>query len=578
MSWFFGRLGKNQTWFEKTFGEKNSFCFSKYVDDDLCIFFDDRINCAHNFQSARNNTDKFLISGIGISQSEQKHILGSEDWENLLEDGERHAQLDGHFAILKFNTTHLTLLTDPIGLRDVYVAQNNHNETFFSTRIDLLLQFVKSEIDLEIFGSRWLLFNQISQRSVLKGIDRIVGGSSVTINRFTKEMMKRKFVWLPERHRRKLSSTQFAEKIARITKINGNGNSRIGLLLSSGLDSRTLISIILANKIKGLELFTFGNKQNNDVKIAEQISKDLSLHHTIINPENLQDSNALSNFRSYSLQTLMNNSFTSFLHLQSYNLLNKFDGIILDGGFGEIWRREFLYRLAFFSKRKILVRDFNAILQHLKLHRAEFFEQEVINKMSAGLRNQIEEIYELLPDPKEIEVENWLDLFAIKTRLANHYSHEQTLLDQSLVSIMPFVQQSVLSNLLSVDSHRKRNGKLYKEIIRNHKKELTRYPLAKGDYTMPFGISSFQSRLFLKLNKMIKKDGSRLHNRYYLPRTLTNQILDFINSKNILECGLYDRRKVENIITLLSAGTENNHLWNEIDWLLAFESFRQSVN
>lgn len=578
MSWLFGRLGKNRTWFEKTFQEKNSFYCSKYVDDDLCIFFDDSINCAHNFQLARNNTDKFLIVGIGISPSEQKHILRSDDWEKMLVDGERYVQLDGHFAVLKFNSIRLTLLTDPIGLRDIYVVKNNHNEIFFSTRIDLLLQFVRSEINLEIFGSRWLLFNQISQRSVFMGIDRIVGGSSVTVDRFTKEVMKKEFAWLPKSHGRKLSSTLFAEKIARITKINGKENCRIGLLLSGGLDSRTLISIILANKIKELALFTFGNKQNNDVKIAKQISQDFSLPHTIINPENLYGDNTLSNFRNYSLQTLMNNSFTSFLHLQSYNLLTKFDGVIFDGGFGEIWRREFLYKLAFFSKRKILARDFNAILPHFKLHRAEFFEQDVINKMSDGLRYQIEEIYELLPNPEEIGVENWLDLFAIKTRLANHYLHEQTLLDQSLVSIMPFVQQSVLSNLLSVDSYRKRNGKLYKEIIRNHKKELTRYPLAKGDYTMPFCISSFQSRLFQKLNKMVKKDGARMHQKYSLLRTYMNQILDLIVSKSVLECGLYNRRKIENIVAQLSAGVKSNHLWSEIDWLLAFESFRQSVN
>ncbi len=576
MSWFFGRLGETQTAFEKAFKKRNNFYCAKYVKGDLCIFFDDRINCAHNFKSASNNADKFLIAGVGISPGEQKHILRSQDWENLLEDGEHHIQLDGHFAGLKFNFIHLTLLTDPIGLRDIYVARNNSNEIFFSTRIDLLLQFVRSEINLEIFGSRWLLFNQISQRSVFKGIDRIVGGSSVTINRFTKEVLKKKFVWLPEMHQPKLSSTQFAEKIARVTKINEN--SKVGLLLSGGLDSRTLISIILVNKIKGLELFTFGNKQNNDVKVAEQISKYLSLPHTIIDPENLQGCNALSDFRSYSQQTLMNNSFTSFQHLQSYNLLNKFNGIILDGGFGEIWRHEFLYKLAFFGKRKILARDFNAILQHLKFHRAEFLEHDVINKMSDGLRNQIEEIYELLPKPEDIGVADWLDLFAIKTRLANHYSQEQSFLDQSLISVMPFVQQSVLSNLHSVDPHRRKDGKLYKEIIKEYNKGLTKYPLAKGDYLMPFGASSFQVRLFLKLNKMINKNESQLHRRYYLSRTLTSQILDYINSKNVLECGLYNRRKIENLILLISVGTESNQVWNEIDWLLAFESFRQSVN
>ena len=578
MSWFFGLLGENRDAFEKNFKAQNSFYYAQYASGDLCIFYNDQVNCSHNLQQSNNNPEKFLAVGIGISQGERKYVLRHHDWEKILEGEEQYIHLDGHFAILKFNRTHITLLTDPIGLRDIYVAKINSREILFSTRIDLLLQFVRSEIDLEVFGSRWLLFNQISQRSVLKGIDRIVGGSSVTIDRGNRTIAEKKFFWMPDRNPHKISSSMFADKIARITRIHAEGNNKIGLLLSGGLDSRTLISIILANGPKDLTLFTFGNEQSADVKVAKRISQDITLPHLIIDPESLFNKNALSDFRNYSVQTLVNNSFSSFLHLQSYNQLRRFGGVLLDGGFGEIWRREFLYKLAFFNRQKILARDFNAILQHLKLHRAEFLEHDVINKMSDGLRNQIEEIYELLPDPEEIGVENWLDLFAIKTRLANHYSQEQSFLDQSLISVMPFVQQSVLSNLHSVDPHRRKDGKLYKEIIKEYNKGLTKYPLAKGDYLMPFGASSFQVRLFLKLNKMINKNESQLHRRYYLSRTLTSQILDYINSKNVLECGLYNRRKIENLILLISVGTESNQVWNEIDWLLAFESFRQSVN
>ncbi|MCL4550331.1 MAG: hypothetical protein M1495_17390, partial [Bacteroidetes bacterium] len=65
MSWFFGRLGETQTAFEKAFKKRNNFYCAKYVKGDLCIFFDDRINCAHNFKSASNNADKFLIAGVG---------------------------------------------------------------------------------------------------------------------------------------------------------------------------------------------------------------------------------------------------------------------------------------------------------------------------------------------------------------------------------------------------------------------------------------------------------------------------------------------------------------------------------
>lgn len=154
MSWFFGLLGKKRTEFEEKFKAKNSFYYAQYISGDLCIFYNDRINCSHNLQLSNSNPEKFLVAGVGISQSEQKYVLRPHDWEETLGDEKRYLRMDGHFAILKFDQTHLTLLTDTIGLRDVYVAEINSKEILFSTRVDLLLQFLRSEIDLEIFGSR----------------------------------------------------------------------------------------------------------------------------------------------------------------------------------------------------------------------------------------------------------------------------------------------------------------------------------------------------------------------------------------------------------------------------------------
>ena len=63
-------------------------------------------------------------------------------------------------------------------LNTLYACEPGH----FSTNVVWLSKLINLEKDFNEFSSRWLLFNQISDKSIFKGIHRIVAGKKVIIN------------------------------------------------------------------------------------------------------------------------------------------------------------------------------------------------------------------------------------------------------------------------------------------------------------------------------------------------------------------------------------------------------------
>ncbi len=100
-----------------------------------------------------------------------------------------------------------------------------------------------------------------------------------------------------------------------------------------------------------------------------------------------------------------------------------------------------------------------------------------------------------MPDANQIGVANWIDLFSIRSRLTNYYAPEQARVDQYVISFMPLVQKDVLNLLFGLNNSDKKNGKLFKQLIRQNSIQLTKQPLVKGNITHPFNSSSLGARL-----------------------------------------------------------------------------------
>jgi hypothetical protein len=285
----------------------------------------------------------------------------------------------------------------------------------------------------------------------------------------------------------------------------------------------------------------------------------------------------INELKEYVLLSLVNNSVSSFIQLRNYDYFKNKDDVLIDGGFGEIWRREFFNRLLISGKKDLRDKNVDNILPYLMINRSDIFNNDIKQSMIIGCKEQLENIFTELPTIKNIGIENWIDLFALKTRLSNYYSHEQIRNDSILRSYMPFVQPALLDNLININLSLKKNGRLFRHIIETNKKELRSFLLAKGELTHPFRFNTIQTRLYILINKKLKAGKQTNLPAKSIIDFLYSFVQDTINSHPVKNADCYDQKKLSALSAKLYKRQLTNTDYSELDWWLAFEIFRKEI-
>ena len=478
--------------------------------------------------------------------------------------------IDGHFVVVKWNKDEVTFESDQLGLRDIYISESK-NEIIFSTRVDWLAKIHKLKINFNEFGSRWLLFNQISNNSVFEDVERIVAGKKATVALNGFDIKYYNSNWLPDEQSQNIDIEHYSENLKSLILINNKQT----LGLSGGMDSRVILSYLL-HENSDWDTFTFGDPKHPDSLIAQSLVSDFNLLHTQYNASLPQAEELILKIKDYSIQTIVNNAASAIFQSVNYFSMSGQHSTLVDGGFGEIWRREFFYRLYFKEKKSILNMDIKRIIPYLSLPRADIFTKAINNLMSSSIENQLYYWFKNLPPLEKIGAENWIDLFALKTRLPNYYSHEQSRIDDLVTNIMPFSQLSLLKDLLNVPISIRKNGKLFRALIKTNFSELKKYPLAKGSSVHPYYFNSFQSRVLSEFRKTFKRKNIYEDNpREQLLNILKPYILDVSSSESFRNSEIYDHKKVKNMIEGYYSG--NLNYGYSLDWWLSFELFRQNI-
>lgn len=501
MSWLFGYIGEHVDLVQRKF---NSFCPDpiKKVENEKFVIFGGGSEKTFFTSAESPDSSNWFVCGIGISKINGCYKINDEkDWavtikNNLFDESKLH----GHYLITIWREDEIVIVTDPLGLRDVYISKHNEG-LFFSNRVDWISKFTRSEIDFESFGSRWMLLNQISHDSVLSNIDRHVA-KKIKINRSNLEVRVSDCEWSPESFNGGTTEDQIFRDLQNYLN-DLISSSHIKLSLSGGIDSRLLLSFLTKYDSDLWDAHTFGSIESTDSIISKKLAAELNFRHELYKIPSPNINHLKQSLVEYSLQTVVNNSPREIVQLQNYDMLKNSTGIIIDGGFGEIWRRSFFKKIALFGSKDVLNFNPDNLYKKLLLPRADIFCDEINTKMMKGCKSQLIELAEKLPNPNKIGVENWLDLFAIKTRLPNYYGPEQARVDSLTAALMPLIQLPILRHLFSVKLGNRRNGKLVKAIIKRNDRRLMKYHLAKNDSTYPFYLTPLQSQLYVRIiNKL----------------------------------------------------------------------------
>lgn len=578
MSWIFGAINTNDGLNKFDELTKNNIIYSA-TETPISIYAGGNPHSCFFYQNS-DIKKGWAIVGIGIIENGYGYkLLDETNWKTILEENSFNIEgISGHYVIIRWDERNINIYTDKLGLRDIYISKFD-NKILFSTRLDWLTKFINAEIDFKVFGSRWLLFNQISSNSVLTNAIRISGGVSLNIDIKSLEWVLKKdeFIPIPKDGNSHTSIEEFSNRLNKIIQIPFNSSSNLSLSLSGGMDSRVLLSFLLKDIKRDVwDTHTFGDINHPDSIISNKITKQFNFDHKNINRDIPSVENCISELIDYCGQTIVNNSASSILQLNNYQLLRNWDNkTIIDGGFGEIWRREFFNRLFIKGKNALLKQEYENVLIHLKLHRADIFTEDINNLMYLGCKEQLENIFEELPSIEELGIENWLDLFAIKTRLLNYYSHEQARLDSLIKSYMPFIQIPLLNYLFITPIEIRKNAKLFRQLIKKNYSPLSKFWLAKGSTSHPFALTMIQSRLWNILSKKLNLSQYNSNSTIIFLRYLNEYINDIMRSKSVQECGFYDYKKIKMILD--NFNTNSNLTAYDLDWLLSFEIFRKTI-
>jgi hypothetical protein len=507
--------------------------------------------------------------GIRALDSGCEFVKGAE-WAQRLTAGEPEIDdLDGHFVAARWDPSGITLLVDVLGVRTLFYAELDSG-LLFSTRLDWVARVTGGgDLDLESFGGHWLLFNQMSSRCLLRRVDRLGAGGRL---RRTKDghVTCRHRHWLPSIEIEDPEGEVFARDLAAFVRPRMETRRRVSLGLSGGLDSRVLLALAPSTETG---THVFGPAGHPDVRIARRIARSEGYHQIHIDRATPSPDQCIDSLRQQVVHTQVVSPASSVLGLSHYGELHARGVLMIDGGFGELSRRQYMNRLLHHGREALLAKDVRSVVAHLGFDRAAVFDRDITRQMREGAIAQTDDLLTSLPRPEGVGLDNLVDLIGVRTRLPNFFGFEQNRLDGLIQSYMPFAQPSVLASIFRLPVPLRRNGTLVRRLVRKTS-NLTRYPLVKSGTTYPFWLSTVPAHLWTNLKR-------RAGLAYVDPRqasfleAVRPFVMDTIQSANVRESALYDSVVLSSLVEGYYSG--RTELASAVDWWLAFEVWRQGV-
>lgn len=524
------------------------------------------------FSFAADEHTSTLLAGLLISRSgDEYHILRSDEITPSLGAEILQGTFEGQYAAVYITNSKLTVINDRLGLRDVYYSRSSDAITVSTNPHYAASLFPTNEIDIAAFGSRWLCFTQIGIRSLIKGVSRLLPGERLSVEISTGKLHSEHTLWLPKPVEN--ATEEFIKRLNTLTTLPLREEMPTSLAFSGGLDSRLLLSIYQNDKTSSskLQTFTLGEPDHPDSVIAKRIAHDLGINHRQLT-YSLQPPDAIKELQEFSFHSFAGRRASGKLHLSQYKRFATENSIIIDGAFGEFFRRQFLNRLLIKGKNEIYSKNPISILEHLRVHRADIFTKEVSEELQKGAVRDIETLMASMPSPDTFGIYNWVELLALRSVMPNVVGYEQARTDNYTQSMMPFTYPSLLETMFSMPITDRKKGRLFRRLIHNNFPALEKYPLVRADVTYPYFFSTIPAYLTMQIKRKLTLNYNDTSVYHFLD-SLKEYSLDMLASQDTREYPMYDIKKIDAIVHGYHNG--NRQLASQLDWWLSFETWRR---
>ena len=568
MSWFFVVSGEEEGSKDRTHPFSTSPLFSLSLPGLFISFGGIEETCL--FEYSEVEAKGWGVVGVGIHErGGDRQIMSKEEWRTQLSEPTFDpSKLDGHFVAIRWKDGLLEFFVDQLGLRTFYYAKSKGN-LCISSRLDWISTYTKlSDIDLRMLGSRWLAYNQFTRSSPIRGIERVSQSGYLCVEGGRVIRSHHLPFYQTFRSESIANGLNVIESIVRGVK---KFNATPSLALSGGLDSRMLLALMLRSTEKGWRVHTLGDPTHPDVQVGRAIAEKLNLEYHHIHPTLFDPDVMFERMTSYALQAQLIEFASTATKLQYGEELRSTGHFAIDGGFGEIGRRSLFKRLAKLGKRAIDAENIPKLVGLLRYDRPQIFRPEILTEMERGVEEELRSVIEEMPAIHEVGYENYVDIFALRTRIPNYGGYEQARVDAEVVNLMPFMQPSYVRAMLNAPLSEKLGGRFYKNFIRENAPSLTNFPLVKGSASYRFSLSA---RSAWVAGKIQQKMGGGWVNKApdILFHHIKAHVLDLLRSSEVQSNPLYDLNTITRAVEGYYQG--NGEYRPLLDGWLTFELWR----
>jgi hypothetical protein len=512
----------------------------------------------------------WIVLGMGFRHVDSSaRLLAESEWSAILSSPRPDlTSLDGHFVIVRWSDTELECFSDQLGMRTLYIAERPGGGCVIATRQDWLAQRTgRRSVSLAALGGHWLLANPMASDALVEGVRRLGAGGYFRYRDDRMTLEERP--WAP-------SSNEDREPVGILQHFlhpEGLGGRTLSLGLSGGLDSRVLLALLVAGG-GPIATHVFGDESDPDVVVSRRIAKGEGLEQRHLDDTLPPQHECIAMLRDYVGWSAAIEPASAITKLRYYPRLEA-DGIaVVDGGLGEIARRQYLKRLLMGGRRALVEKDAAAVYEYVRHHRADIFNTDALAAMKAGAIDQLSRMLDAMPEVASIGAENFVDLMAVRTRFPYFAGLEQARTDATSLCYMPFAQPSFISAIFPRPEER-RGGRLLRRIVRESAPQLRKYPLVKSGVPIPYAVPNLGAIAWSRVQKKLAR-AVRPSAEASLLDHMAEFVRDTASSQSVRMFEGYDHANVTSLVDRFYAGERGLAL--AVNWWLAFEVWRQGVS
>jgi hypothetical protein len=519
----------------------------------------------------------WAVTGCGIvpashSHNGVSHIATNEDWHGILCNGTIALdEMDGHFAILKWNGQSIECMVDQLGLRMVYHGTAGA-VTCCSTRLDWVAASCGSPaIDYAALGSRLLLFYQLDLSTGISNTAQLgPGGRMVLSDGAVKSKTSKP--WSPRTS--ECTEGDARRLLADAVDAAFTTDAVPTMGLSGGFDSRCILSLLARRHDSEFTAHTIGTGGDPDVYVAALITKSMKIPHTVFQPVTPGGQACYDLGSRYAARTAFTDVFSMGVRRYVLDGLDTGARLMIDGGGGELSRRENLKRAAMRARNLILDRDADGIFRMLRASKPMFFNSDVEAAMMRHASEAVRDFVASMPDARETGLGNWLDMLFARGSVHNWTGPEQSRMDEDMLSFMPFIQPSYLNAMFSIPVKRRESGVWLKDMIRKQAPSLARFPLAKNGTVRPFGFGKYPAWMWMSMQYKLGLNYSDTFSDTLL-LTMRTCVMDTLHSRFVRESAELDIAAVDNAVGRYYDG--DPVMRDTVLWWMTYMMWKQAV-